>query len=112
MSKATPYFRTGFWGAESIVPKTIVKSISVKFGSQEVFIPLSAYCDLSNSRNYSLQVDENLYYLIIHGGEASTSYTAEIKFKKNYIIKRKVYHREFPEIAWEKTIYSFNKFDE
>jgi hypothetical protein len=105
---------SGFrWGAERTTTiRSMVTSIGVQVGHDEVFLPLSAYADLANPREAFLETAENEYRLIIVGGEASTSYRAALVFEGRYIKRRKVSHGAFPESAWEETVYSFTTRNE
>ncbi|MDY6906536.1 MAG: hypothetical protein SWH61_17845 [Thermodesulfobacteriota bacterium] len=107
-NSSVPY-KSGFrWGAELKEPRIIVTRINVEFGNTKVFVPLSAYCDLTNPNICTLQTSNKSFVLVIEGGQASTSYKAEIYFENGYIKKRKVSHQEFPDESWEETVYSFN----
>lgn len=95
------------WGTMRNKPKNLITNIDIKFGNQQGYLSLSAYCDLTNSYDYSLKFMENSYILVIRGGSASTSYTAELTFENLFLQKRKVTHGEFPDQTWEETIYSY-----
>ena len=90
-------------------PSTIVRSVSITAGKQSVHVPLSAFSDLANAEEVAVQPTKNGYMLVIKGGEASTAYQAELEFDGEFLLRRKVFHREFPTVAWEETTYSFNR---
>lgn len=96
------------WGFESTIPKTLVSEIQVMVAKQKLFIPFSAYSDLANPVSYYLETGAEIFQLIIKGGDAASSYKAELSFRNGQLWRRKVIHGEFPEEAWEETIYSFN----
>ena len=103
-------YKEGFrWGTELKHPKILITNISIIYGKKKVFIPLSAYSDLTNPTEYFVQTSNDSFSLLIFGGHASTSYRAELVSENGFIKRRRVQHREFPEEAWEETIYSFNR---
>lgn len=104
------------WGSdEQSNLKYIIKNIKAWWGSEEVFVPLSAYIDLSNPHDAILRKAGNEVHFIVKGGDAGTSYEALLIFakgvRKSVIRSRKVVHGEFPDEAWEETRYSFNELD-
>lgn len=105
-----PYKDALIWGGDDTkLPKTVLTSIDIRLGGGEkVFIPLSAYSDFGNVRRASLHKAANGFELSIHGGETAAAYDAVLVFKNDYLHRRKVTHREFPDEAWEETTYSFN----
>lgn len=107
-SSAFPYSKGFRWGVELRVPRSLIISLEVVIGGKEIFVPLSAYFDLTNPREISLETTQTGFRIIIQGGDAATSYEAELIFEKNYIQRRRVSHSEFPDVAWEETVYSFN----
>jgi hypothetical protein len=109
-SSAFPYKEAIRWGHELKKPKTIITSIDVLLGSKKLFVPLSAYSDLSNPKKVSLEISKYGFHILIAGGSASTFYNAELIFKNGFIHRRIVRHGEFPEVAWEETVYSFNPY--
>jgi hypothetical protein len=97
------------WGADysgETPPKYIVSFIEIKWGKESVYIPLSAYSDLTEPKNIELQVDHNNIILIILGADAGCAYQAELVFENAEIKYRKVSLGEFPD-RWEKTEYHF-----
>ena len=107
-SSSFPY-KTGYrWGTELDSPNILITSIDVTIEDEKVFVPVSAYCDLTNPREFSLEKTKSGFCIIIEGGDAATSYKAVIFFENLYIKSRKVVHGKFPDTAWEETKYSFN----
>jgi len=100
------------WGTERICPKNIVDRLEVKYKGKNVFVSLSAFSDLSNVRNLDIEYDKketsSEYFVILSGGDAAFSYTAKLKFKGVTLQEKLVRHGEFPDKAWEKTIYGYN----
>jgi hypothetical protein len=112
--KVSPYsssfpYRSGWrWGVEGGEPRTVLTRLAVYLGQEPLFIPVSAYADLSNVRTVSLQVRGKGYVITIAGGDAAGSYRAELQFEGAYVRKKKVVHGGFPDQAWEETTYAFN----
>jgi hypothetical protein len=98
------------WGAEKS-PKYIIRKIEAWWGDEKVFIPLSAYFDLTNPHEVFLKKAGNQFHLTIKGGDAATSYEALLIFEKGNLLSKKVFSGEFPDEAWEETKYSFNELD-
>lgn len=106
-------FKDGFrWGGEgSAVPLTLITSVAVQRGANNLFIPLSAYSDLGDPRQISLKPNAAGFELAITGGDAGVAYNAVLVFKKGWLIRRRVAHGEFPDQAWEETQYAYNTLD-
>jgi len=108
-----PYKHAFMWGGdETAVPKTVITAIDVRIGSEKIFVPLSAYSDLGDPHQTSLENMEHGFKLIITGGDAAVSYKAVLVFDKENIQRRKVTHGEFPDEVWEETVYSFISKDD
>lgn len=99
------------WGTDESTPKRIIKNIQAWWGSEEIFIPLSVYVDLSNPYDASLRKVEGEIHLVVKGGDAGTAYEALLIFSKGLIRSKKVVNCEFPDEAWEEITYSFNELD-
>ena len=70
-----PYKHAFMWGGdETAVPKTVITAIDVRIGNEKIFVPLSAYSDLGDPRQTSLENMEHGFKLIITGGDAAVSY--------------------------------------
>lgn len=107
-SQSFPY-REGFsWGADDIFPPTsVITSIKGRIiGAGDIFVPLSAYSDLADPFILSLENTPKGFRLVITGGDAGCSYAATLVFENIDIQRRKVVHGEFPDEAWEETVYS------
>jgi hypothetical protein len=101
------------WGVIPRNPrvKPYISDMSAKYGDKVMVFRLSAYYDLADPREFSLEYTENSYQLVIRGGSAGSAYEARLTFEGKYLKKRKVFHREFPSVAWEETVYSYNTLD-
>ena len=97
------------WGAENKCPGSYISSMEVNIDNNPVFIPLSAFADLGNPREIRIETyTEKKFAIILIGGDAATSYTAKLDISNGLLIERLVSHGEFPDGAWEKTLYKFN----
>ena len=99
------------WGVETEPPKSILTSMSITIGSKDVFVSQSAYCGLANPYEICLTENNKGFSITIFGGQTAASYKAEIIVQDGYIQRRKVSHGEFPNVAWEETVYSYNLID-
>jgi len=108
VSEGWPHQQSFSWGGdESSIPKRFVTAIEVKVGSERLIVPFSAYSDLGNPYQASLEKMKRGFKIILKGGDAAGSYTAELVFSKVNIQRRKVTHGEFPDEVWQETTYSF-----
>jgi hypothetical protein len=98
------------WGGEGFCPGTVVGGIDVRVGEGKSFIPMSAFVDLGDPGEVRIGAGdaEGRFAIVLHGGEASTSYEATLEFEGNLLRERIVRHGEFPSEAWERTTYKFN----
>jgi len=102
----------GFWGGSEVpgdrLPDFLVSNISVKVGKEEIYIPLSAYGDLTEAREVSVDLEtKKTFQLKISGGDTAGSYTAVLTFANGALTKRKVWSGEFPDERFEETKYSW-----
>jgi hypothetical protein len=100
----------GWWGTVDDGvdrPKTVIRSVSVRVAGIEVWIPLSAYCDLADPNDIRFQREGKGFVLLLRGGDAAGSYQAEWHFADSRLQRRRVAHGEFPDQVWEETRYSF-----
>jgi hypothetical protein len=100
----------GWWGTVddgADRPKTVIHSVSVRDAGIEVWIPLSAYCDLADPNDIRFQREGKGFVLLLRGGDAAGSYQAEWHFADSRLQRRRVAHGEFPDQVWEETRYSF-----
>lgn len=107
-----PYQGDGLWwgterGTDRTPLKAMVADVQVWVGKDKLFVPFSAYSDLANVRDLSIEAAELGFRLLLSGGETATSYRAELVFDKQRIKSRKVWSPLFPDERWEKTTYSF-----
>lgn len=104
------YARGYRWGGDQMKPpKSIIESINVTVGGEEIYLPLSAYVDLGNPARASVVSTVTGFELIITGGDAGGAYDAKFVFDQRWLLRRRVASREFPSEAWEETVYAFNR---
>lgn len=109
-----PYKNAFMWGGdmrgrdEVLMPKTVITAMDVRINNEKIFLPLSAYSDLGNPYQVSLEKAERGFRLVITGrGGTATSYKAVLEFNHENIQRRKVTLDVFPDEVWEETVYSF-----
>lgn len=97
------------WGAEQGRPDSVVTKLDARIDKRKVHIPFSAFADLANPTNISVDQSGNDVVLLINGGDGADAYTAELVFQQGrQLRKRRVSNGSFPDKAWEETRYSFN----
>ena len=97
------------WGVENSCPTEIIRAVIVKQAGLRQIVPLSAFADLAAPRSVKvLGNGSKNFTLVIVGGEASTSYSAHLKFDGSALVSRKVESGEFPKESNEMTTYKFN----
>jgi len=109
-TKAIPYEyeELSYFGKEE--PKLyLISKIEVSVNGKRSFIPMSAYSDLTSLRCAYVKVieDEEVILLSLIGGDAAESYLAEIEIVGIAARRRRVVGGEFPDRAWQITIYSY-----
>jgi len=114
ISSQSLYSHAFMWGGDEItMPKKVITGLDVLSGTEKIYVPLSAYSDLGDPRQVSLERKQKGFQLIIQGGDAASSYKGVLVFSNENIESRKVTHGEFPDEVWEETRYSFiSKTDE
>src|SRR5712691_6916897 len=70
------------WGSEMRRPESIVTALEISVGKDTVFVPLSAYSDLTNPQSILLETEGRSYRVSILGGDASVAYEAVVVFTK------------------------------
>jgi hypothetical protein len=92
------------WGIDGGFPITIVELFKVEINDVAVFIPWKFYADIAHVHIVKTKEIDNVFIVIVKGGDAAGSYTAEYKIKEYRLIERIVRVGEFPDEVWEKTI--------
>lgn len=103
-----PYAHAFMWGGDEVkMPKTVITAIEIFSGTEKIYVPLSAYGDLGDPSQVSLERTRKGFQIMIQGGDAAGSYKAVLVFNNENIERRKVTHGEFSNEVWEETTYSF-----
>ena len=101
------------WGArhEDSNNEKIFSDMKVSYNNEQYYVPLTAYVDMADMRNYQLYPITDGFVLEIEGGygESGDSYTAKLTFKKGLLIRKEIRHGVFPDEAWQQTVYSYNE---
>ena len=85
-----------FWGTDGNMPKKEYKSIEVKIGGKQVYIPQSAYNDLYESYLYTefnsvhYDKDNDILYIVADNGDGAGAYMVCWQIEKGVYKGRKV----------------------
>jgi len=102
----------GMWGVDCGNPKFSINMLSLKLNDKKVHWPHKYVADLSYVRKVEIKEAKAGVKLLIHGGDAAGSYSAEFLIKKNRLVERIVRHGEFPDEVWEKTLVCNDLLDQ
>jgi hypothetical protein len=100
----------GIWGPDTTFhegPRSIVTRLTVAIGRDTVFIPFSAYGDLSEPNEVSVSSGGAGVTVYVRGGDAAASYFASLVVLHGLLYKRRVESGEFSSERWEETVYSW-----
>jgi hypothetical protein len=99
------------WGQARAHPRTVVTAVDVKVAGKNVWVRMSSFSDLANPSR--LVFEETTarrswptFRLVVSGGDAGTSYSAELAFNTLFIEGRKVLLNEVPTQVREQTVYT------
>jgi hypothetical protein len=95
------------WGAEDACPATAIEQLDIRLDGEAVLISRSAFSDLGVPRVAKITLTKHAFMLVVSGGDAATSYDAELTFSKDAVEKRVVTGHEFPDRAREVTVFSY-----
>ena len=111
----TLFNNMGRWGArhEDSNNEKIFSDMKVAYNNEQYYVPLTAYVDMADMRNYQLYPITDGFVLEIEGGygESGDSYTAKLTFKKGLLIRKEIRHGVFPDEAWQQIFYSYNELE-
>lgn len=108
-----PYRETLMWGGYLVEPhnshpKMFVASFTIEAGKKDIVLPLSAFADLADPYTISIEKkSKNGFDIKLLGSETSEAYEALFHFEGDHLKLRKVKNLEFPDEAWEETVYSW-----
>ena len=99
-------WRERLWGTDE-TPKTkrIVHELTISWADTSVWIPLSAFSDLSNPRSLAFVPTKKGYSFRIQGGMDSADYEARFFVVSKSLIRRRVTMLVDPDLLSEDTHY-------
>ena len=101
----------GMWGTDCGTPTYSVQNLTLKLNGKEVHFPHKFVADLSHIRSVEINNVKDGIEIILHGGDAAGSFTAEFLVRKQRLVERLVRHGEFPDEVWEKTLIGNDLLD-
>lgn len=101
----------GWWGADYIPPKLKAVTFEVTVNGQSIPMPISSYRDLANARLLELTLLDDRLEITIRGGDAGTSYTAQIFVRDGLVRNRVVRSNQFSNDSYESTEYKYVEYE-
>lgn len=89
-------------------PIRVITSMRVHWGSQRIWVPRSAYCDLADVREVAIAPAEGGCVIQMSGGDAARSWGASIVIRGDQVTQREVHCGEFWQEIFERTEYVCN----
>lgn len=86
-------------------PCSLVDGIDIVVGGNSIPVPRSAFCDLADLSNATINEVKKSFVLSLEGGDASESYVVKIEFDSKHVINRKMYDGESKELLQETTYH-------
>lgn len=86
-------------------PCSLVDDIEISVNGKIIFVPRSVFTDISDLNTMVFSTKGKLFTLILKGGDASESYTVEITFDKNRVLKRRCFDAFDPNEVVQETNY-------
>jgi len=86
-------------------PCSVVVSFNIRVGGNDLFIPRSLFCDLSDINNIEIMMYKNEAKLKVLGGDASESYVVNIIFDSNEVKSRSFASAMAPGEHLQDTVY-------
>jgi hypothetical protein len=83
----------------------MVRSLRIKVNGRDLFVPRSAYADLSWVTSAEVTASKANGRLTVHGGDASESYFVRIEFDAKGIRSRSLYSSLIPNAPSQQTRY-------
>jgi hypothetical protein len=84
----------------------VVSMIKIHERGRPIRVPLSAYSDLSAVSSVTASAKRGRTLVSLTGGDAASSYDAELWIRGEYVVRRRVWSREFPKYHREETTYT------
>ena len=92
--------------------KKIFSKIKVAYNDEQYYnIPLSAYCDMADMKSFYIYPITDGFKFEIMGSDGGESYTANLTFKKGFLIRKELKNGSFPDEAWQQIFYSYNELE-
>ena len=89
----------------SHMPCSLVENLKIQIGTRQLFVPRSAFADLSDVFRIQLKIQSGQMVLIMKGGDAGEAYEAAIFFDAARVLRRRIKTSEMDRLT-EQTIYS------
>lgn len=98
-----------YWGSDGRDGKTslLVKSINIRRGKTKIYVPASAWTDLTNVNIARLSVSRRTVTLRLQGSDGGESYVAKLFIVGDAVVAREVRSSEFGKECWERTTYHY-----
>lgn len=84
----------------------VVSMIKIQERGRPIRVPLSAYSDLSAVSSVTATAKGGWTLVSLTGGDAASSYVAELWVRGEYVVRRRVWSSEFPKYHREETTYT------
>jgi len=100
--------RMQFWGPTSA--GLAIGGAQVLWNGSPISVPASAFIDLLAPREIDIVsgAGDGEAVIVVHGGDAAAAYEARIHVQRGVVKRRRVMAAEFPDEAWEETVYQPN----
>jgi hypothetical protein len=91
------------WGIDGGFPTNVVNEFSVLIEGKPILIPRKYLADISNLYSVDVRAEKDLVVILLKGGDAAGSFSAEYRVHLNGSLVRIIRHGEVPDEHWEKT---------
>lgn len=89
----------------SVVPCSVVDDLRMTVNGKDLFVPRSAFCDLSDLNSVSILPAKNVAEVVIRGGDASESFVARIEIDSKRVRRRSRASSLQPDSPSQETIF-------
>lgn len=94
-------------------PCSLVDYVGISVNGNSLFVDRSVYADLADVSAASLHQKKNgQFALTLHGGDASESYTVEVRFDKNLVRQREFMSNMDGQVLQRTTYFASQLLDE
>ena len=106
--KQPDYLLHGRWwgGGGRSLPEAAMSEITIHRNGRKVYVPRSAYADLSNINKVWVVTTAKGCEVRFEGGDAHSGYFGKLSLVGDTVTERVVRSGEFPNHDWERTIYT------